>query len=299
MGLTTGYSTYLYCFESATVRIVCPIAERRSDGGLDIVTPYGFSGFIGTGDCADFPSYWREFVRDRGYIAGYISLNPAFENASYYDPGEIYSSNSLYFLDLTPSMDELSKRLDRNRRRQLLGSSNEAPLVFDKSVLTPFVVAGYREFMERLGASPASLFSPETLDFLCGLRNVFAIGAANVIHVQAVNLFSFTSYAGDSLINVALPQGRSHTTRLIWSGIEKLKAMGVPILNLGGGLREGDTIADHKRRYGALPKPFRCLKQIYRPDVYDELCRRAGVEPENRLGYFPAYRMPAKPGYVR
>ena len=88
MRLTTGYPTYLYCFENASVRIVCPIAERRSDEGIDIVTPYGFSGFAGTADCTDFPRYWREFVRERGYIAGYISLNPALENRSYYDREE-------------------------------------------------------------------------------------------------------------------------------------------------------------------------------------------------------------------
>jgi hypothetical protein len=292
MQLTTGLPTYLYCFEDSSARIVCPITEREWEGAVDICTPYGFSGFVGTADCPAFPAYWREFVQGRGYVAGYISLSPVFENASYYDLPEVYSNNSLYLLDLTAGMDSLIAKLDRNRRRQLLGSGGAARVIEDKHQLTPFLAAHHREFMQRLGASPASFFSRATLDFLCGLPNVFAAGSGEGGEVQVVNVFSYTPYAADSLINVALPEGRSHTTRLLWYAVEKLKAMGVPVLNLGGGLSENDSIAEHKRRYGATPRPFRCLKQIYRPAVYDEMCRRAGVNWEDRTGYFPAYRKP-------
>src|SRR5690349_14970721 len=71
MRLTTGHPTYLYCFENAGVRIVCPIAERRFGGYPDIVTPYGFSGFVGTADDPEFPRYWRNFAASRAYVAGY------------------------------------------------------------------------------------------------------------------------------------------------------------------------------------------------------------------------------------
>ena len=43
MHLTTGFTTYLYCFEAENIRIVCPIAEREFQGYVDIVTPYGLS----------------------------------------------------------------------------------------------------------------------------------------------------------------------------------------------------------------------------------------------------------------
>ena len=119
MHLTTGFKTYLYCFETENVRILCPISERRLDGYTDIVTPYGFSGFTGNGDCPEFPGYWKEFVKRRAYICGYIALHPIFENSTYFDPDEAYQLNSLYFLDLTLSLDELFANLDRNRKRQL------------------------------------------------------------------------------------------------------------------------------------------------------------------------------------
>ena len=45
MSLTTGFNTFLYCYEKEDVKIVCPLSERSYNGYTDIVTPYGFSGF--------------------------------------------------------------------------------------------------------------------------------------------------------------------------------------------------------------------------------------------------------------
>ena len=44
--------------------------------------------------------------------------------------------------------------------------------------------------------------------------------------------------------------------------------MGIPFLNLGGGVRDGDTLAEFKRRFGGLELPLKSLRQIYRPDEY-------------------------------
>ena len=56
MHLTTGFRTYLYCFETENIRIVCPIAEREFDGYIDIVTPYGFPALSGTMIVHSFPT---------------------------------------------------------------------------------------------------------------------------------------------------------------------------------------------------------------------------------------------------
>jgi hypothetical protein len=73
----------------------------------------------------------------------------------------------------------------------------------------------------------------------------------------------------------------------------------VPYLNLGGGIREGDDVAEFKRRFGAAERPLASLRQVYRPDVYDRLCAQAGVSPQ-RSGWFPPYRAagrtPPSPG---
>ena len=63
------------------------------------------------------------------------------------------------------------------------------------------------------------------------------------------------------------------------------------MLNLGGGVREADGVAEFKRRFGAWTLPLRSLEQVYDPlAAYDRFCRSKAVSPSDRAGYFPAFR---------
>jgi len=294
MQLTTGFNTYLYCFETENVRIICPISERLTNGCVHIVTPYGFSGFAGNCDFTEFRTYWNAFTKKKNYVSGYIALNPIFENDTYFDSSDVHQSNSLYFLDLTPSLDELFTNLDNNRKRQLKTYKQfDGNLVFDKEILTDFFLANYPDFIKRVHASRANCFSRNTLAYLCNLDNVIIVGAGEGNRLQAVCLFAYTHYAADFLFNVALPEGRKWAVMLVWAGLEYLKSINVPVLNLGGGVREDDSIARSKQRYGALRRPFRCLKQVYKPLTFQMLCRRFNADPDNRSGYFPPFARPS------
>jgi hypothetical protein len=291
MQLTTGYPTYLYNLLGASARIVCPVAERQYAGYVDLVTPYGFSGFVGMGDCAEFPRYWREFTNSRHYVCGYIALNPVLSGMTYTDPRDVYQPNTLFYMDLAPAIDDLLQKVDRDRRRELRRFERVGPAVtFDKEALRPFVLTHHSDFMELLGASRASRFSRATLDMLFTFQKVVIIGAEGSEGIEAAGLFGYTPYMADYFINIAIHRGRRTGSLLLWSGVRHFKALGVPWLNLGGGVREGDSVAAHKRPFGPRELPFRCLKQIYRPDVYAHLCARAGVDGSEMTGYFPAYR---------
>src|SRR5262245_28427283 len=65
MSLSSDYQTFLYRFVSDGVRIVCPIAERWYAGERDIVTPFGFSGFVSFGQSIKFSQAWLGFARER------------------------------------------------------------------------------------------------------------------------------------------------------------------------------------------------------------------------------------------
>jgi len=291
MHLTTGLKTYLYCFESDNARIVCPLSERMFGPYIDTVTPYGFSGFTGIGDCPDFPHYWNEFTKKRGYVCAYVALNPLFENSTFFDTSKAYQSNSLYYLDLTLSADELLANLDRNRKRQLKDWEQiRDGLILDKAALKQFFLANYEEFITTIGASSANRFSNKTLAFLCDLDNVVMVGAGGAKAIEAVYMFVYTPYLGDCLFNVPLPEGRRHATSLLWYGVNYLKSLHIPILNLGGGVREDDSVAQSKQRFGGRRLPFRCLKEVYEPEVYEKLCREVGADPKDMNGYFPPYR---------
>ena len=292
MSLTTGLPTYLYRFELDDVRIVCPIAERAFAGRVDIVTPYGFSGFAGTGDCPAFPRHWREFASARGYVCGYVGLNPLLWRDSYGQPDDVHQYNHIYTLDLSPTLESLYASLLPDRRRQLRHREQALmALIHERPVLIDFLLRHHDAFLTRRRASRASHLSSATLSALVEQDNVFLVGAGNG-EVEAVSAFAYTETIGDHLFNVSAPGGERHSTLLIWYGIVRLKALNVPVLNLGGGIRENDGVAEFKKRFGTTTRPLKSLKQVYDHEAFESLCRRVGADPADRRGYFPPYRTP-------
>lgn len=295
MHLTTGLETYLYCFEAADVRIVCPVAERTLGGHVDIVTPYGFSGFVGTRGYPDFPRHWHEFARAQGYVCGYIGLNPLLWHESYGRPDELHRYNHLYVLDLTRSLPALHDGLSDNRKRQLRAwAQSRATLRHDREALAAFFLEHHAGFLAERNASRASFLSAASLCALFAQRTVLLVGAGRGDDLEAVSVFAYTPTVGDYLFNVSVGDGQRHSAALIWYAVARLKELGVPALNLGGGIRENDGVAEFKRRFGARPVPLGSLRQVYDWPVFATLCRQADADPEDRAGYFPPYRRPAR-----
>jgi hypothetical protein len=293
--LTSGAPTYLYRYESEAGRVVCALAERDHAGEIDVATPYGFGGFAMNGACPGFAAAWREFARERGWVCGYIALNPVLVDAASLAADEVRVHNRLYLLDLRGPPEQLWVRLSRNRRRQLRDwEAIAARLELDRSRLARFLVDNFAAFFASRGAGPATDFRRHTVAAIAELPDVLLVGAGDD-GLDAVAAFGYTPHAGDALFAVSRPGGERHSAHLMWWGVERLRELGVATLNLGGGIREGDEIAEFKRRFGAVEAPLASLRQVYRPDVYERLCAEAGVSPE-RSGWFPPYRAPRAGG---
>lgn len=303
MARSTGSPTFLFTFTEGSLRVVCPLAERGQGMTRDLVTPYGFGGFAGTGGGAAFRRRFRDLARKRGYVCGYIGLHPVLTGGDWADPGEAHVYSSVHVLDLTQSEEQLFARMSENRRREVrafersLGQGLE--LIEDRALLPRFFLDHYEEFFRSREASPLYLFSRETLLDLFELDNVLLLGVAGPDGLEAVSVFGWTPYLADFLFNVSVPAGRRHSAALLWHGARHLRQRGVPLLCLGGGIREGDGVARFKERFGGERRPLGCLRQIYHPARYAELCRLAGVEPKVGDGYFPPYRDPSRPAPAR
>ncbi|MEX0928902.1 MAG: hypothetical protein WDZ53_05810, partial [Balneolales bacterium] len=293
MNLTTGYPTYLYKFSQGATTIVCPLVERYCEGHCDIATPYGFSGFSGNDPVPAFQRYWKAFAQKRGYVCGYIGLNPLFENPSYLNKTEVYSSNRLYMLNLNSPIATLFNNLHRDRRKQLRGYEKKAAhFTTDKALLRDFFVTGYPASVQQKKAAPAYHFSPETLNFLIDQDNVLMVGAINNGELEAAAMFAYTSHVAEALLLVLLPERRHLTMPILWYGLECLKLKNIPLLNMGGGIREGDSVAEFKQRLGGKEYKLHGLKQIYDQENYRGLCRIKNVSHQDMNGYFPPYRKP-------
>jgi hypothetical protein len=291
VALTSHAPTYLYRYESRAGRVVCALAEREHAGELDIATPYGFGGFATTGDNPGFAADWAEFARARDWVCGYIALNPVFADVRPFAPEEVGVHNRLYLLDLRQDAERLWAGLSRNRRRQLRGwDASRGRLQVDRAPLARFLVDHFAAFYASRSAGPATDFRSETVAAIAELDDVLLVGAGDA-ELEAVTAFGYTQHAADALFAVSRPGGERHSAHLIWWGVERLRELGVPVVNLGGGIREGDEVAEFKRRFGAAQAPLASLRQVYRPAAYERLCADAGVSPE-RSGWFPPYRAP-------
>lgn len=294
MAASSEGATFLYEYRHGDTRVVCPLSERSWQGTIDIVTPYGFSGFAGNGDCPGFAEAFHAFARQRGYVCGYIGLNPLFTNRTHLAPGDVHTQNTLYLLDLSQSVSDLFANLSAGRKGQLRDwEAVRTSLDEDRDSAAGFLIENLAGFLEHKGAGGVYAFSDQTLAALVSSEDVLLVGARRGGELVAVSVFAHTPHAADYLFNVSTPAGRDFAAALVWFGVRRLKRMAVPWLNLGGGIRPDDGVARFKRYFGGERAPLECLKQVYRPEPYERLCRQAGVDPLDRTGYFPPFRRTA------
>lgn len=287
--LNTGRPTYLYCAEHAGARVVCPFAERLHLGALDLVTPVGISGFAATGPAPGFAARWREFALRRGAVCGYFAQHPEF--ADPLQGLETWPTTRIYLLDLVDGAAAVMARAAKDRRREWrLWQREGNRYAIEPGPVAAFVLAQHAEFMRAAGAAPASTFCAEALERLISAPGALLVGAsAPRGEIEAAALFGTTRWGAEGVIHVCTPPGRRHTVALMAWGIERLSAMGIAWLNLGGGARPGDSIAAAKLKWRPRVAEFRRIQQVYRPEAYARLCALVGVDSQTREGYFPAY----------
>jgi len=293
MSLTTGMDTFLWRFDEAGDRLVCALMVRPFDEFHDIATPPGVSGFAGGGDPERLRAGWESFTRQAGYVTGYIGLNPFFCPEPWPTGAEAY--NCLFALDLRLPAERLLRQMDQNRRRELRKYDELSPrMTTDHERLTRHLRETYAEFAER--ALPASLrWTPASLEAYCAARQVLLIGLDGPDGIEAVHMYGYTPDAADLLLLAAGVHGKPYTAVLIWHAVERLRDLGVRLLNLGGGAHPDDPISRSKQRFGADRYQLTALREVYDPATYALLCRRTGVDPD-APGYFPAYRRAGSAG---
>lgn len=293
MTVSSGHATHLFVHVESTGMAVLPFAERRHGAAQDIYSPYGWSGVAATGRVDGLADAWRSVVRRRGYVCGYLVMHPALALPDgFARDDEEARSNHVYMVDLTRSLDELMAGVAADHRHRLRQWTRlGVELVEDQEALRDAFLDLYPRFVRRIGAAPVYDFSAAGLARLLASPDVLLLGALNQGRVAAVSLFLHSREVGEYFLTALDDGGEIHTRALIWRAIERLKARGVPALNLGGGVRKGDSLEAFKRRFGGQAMDIVALKQIYDGGRFTTLCAEAGAQPD-RSGYFPPYHAP-------
>ena len=208
MQITSGHETFLYSFRDGDTRLACPLIERGSLGFVDVATPSGLAGFVGNGSWECCAEDWQALANARGWVTSYVGLHPAFE-----PPGlERYAranDNSIYVLEIERGREELLRRADSNRRRELRGWEARAEsLVHDRTAISAFLVSNYERFMRSVDARDPYL-SAQTLGLLCHSETCIVVGTGSPSDLESAYLFGTSPYGGESLINVSSTRGRA------------------------------------------------------------------------------------------
>jgi hypothetical protein len=273
---------------------VCAISERGAPGPIDVVTPYGFGGFVGTGPGPRFLDDWRAFARERNYVCGFLGLNPVLGLDGCRASTDYVEHQDVYVLDLDLGAHTLWNALSRNRRREIQAFPPAGErLVHDRVRLMAYFESNIGTFLREKGAGGTYSFTAETWRALLEHDDLVLLGVEGPGgDVTAACLFAYTAHCAEAMFTISSPLGPSHAAVLMWAGAAKLAERGIPRLNMGGGVRRDDGVAVFKQRFGARRVGLGALRQVYRPETFAELCRQAGVQAHDRSAYFPPYRAP-------
>jgi hypothetical protein len=276
---------FVYVDEGLGSRSVLPFAIRRWRDTLDVFSPGGVSGFATNGPSPDARLAWESFARDHHFVCGYFALHPILGIPDMHR--DLAITNELFLLDMRGgAMAAVAAFHPDTRRRLKNWRQSGLSVEQNRALLTRFLQDEYEPFMRTSGAREASIWPRATLDAICEDSNTFLVGVSDEDGICAASIFTRTPHCAEYLANVRVRQGKAYAPLLITAALEWLESWNVPWLNLGGGVKRGDSIARSKLRLHPQSVPLWSAREIYSPADYDRL---AGQD-ERLTNYFPSYR---------
>lgn len=293
----TGHEAGLWHWRHEGGTAVCPVGRRGAPGtGFDIVTPVGFGGFAMAGDTAGLGKDWTRFWRSQGALAAYVQLSPARRPEEWRGvlaelDADLEPSRECWVWDLRVAPESIAAGLHLNHRRSLRAWLASAQPCWDAAELRPAFERIYADFARRQDLGSAYRFTPDALAELAAAPGVLWVGArGDAGNVEAVSIFLHHGRHADLFLVAATPSGREHSRGLYWLAAQRLREAGVECLNLGGGVTDGDSLAQFKRRFGASSRMTLALRQVLDPAGFQHACAEAGVGVDEAAPRFPPWQ---------
>jgi hypothetical protein len=279
----SGFAPQLAIVKAGGSQMILPFFEREWRGYRDIATVPGLSGASIMPDSAPPLDAWHDYARQRGWVSGYIQLaiESRLKGGGLLD---IASHNAMFQFDLANWDVETSVR-KLARRSIKAGDRLGARLVTDAIRLRDAMLRLYPLAMQNRKASSA--FSLQTLERWFEDREMVSLGAALNDEVAVVHLGRHHGDLVEWYVAATTEEGRPLGAWLIWRATQILAKRGFRRSNIGGGVRMGDGLYQMKKRFNVGEYPLRAVRQIYREDIYAQLCAQS---QKANSGYFPVYR---------
>jgi hypothetical protein len=269
-------------------RLAFPLLVRSDP--IDIVTPYGYGGPLGT-PRPDFAAAYGAWCAERGAVSSFAVLHPLYRNgAPGFQVGELGGTIAwpLGVPDLVAAMHKHHRRIVR----RAIGEGYEIAVERDPTDLGAFIDA-YEQTMRRTDAAPFYFFPPaywEALQRDVGLIRVDVRRDGELLAgVLGMGEPPWLHYHLGGATEAGRGSGASH---LALYGLAAWgKEQGYELLHLGGGVGgRADSLLEYKRRFA----PDGWIPSLIGKAVHDEpaYLALAGADAVDWDGFFPAYRQP-------
>ena len=276
---------------------------------FDVVSPYGYSGPVQVAESADWPWFLanlHSYFYNAGIIAEFARLHPwerqpmqwqDFEGQQVevlYDKithGPPYHyEHDVWYIDLTQTEEQIWAGLDKGCRGAIKKAERIGVKVglgdWDSDDVICFDLL-YLQTMTRANAHTQYAVLGHLFN---DLKPVMWKAIYQHKMIAGILLWVHGNYA-HYYLSCSNGQFRSSgaSNLILWEAIKWAKSQGCKVFNLGGGLSAGDSLESFKRSFTKTSKPFFTYRKIHNPEVYDDLCKAKGIDPQSE-GFFPRYR---------
>ena len=274
---------------------------------FDIITPYGYGGFIFDGDMSEnsvnqLNDAFNQLMKKKNIVSNFVRFNPVLKNAA-------FSRSSIHVIDLgkTIAIDLSSEDIiwdniiskNRNMIRKAVKSGVEISHTHDNPELFENFREMYNKTMDSDNAIDYYYFSKEFYDSIhSDLSNNYELFYATVDN--EIIAMSIMIYANNK-VHYHLSGSKYEYRKLAPSNLLLYKAalwgheQGFRVFHLGGGVGSGeDNLYKFKAAFNRNSDyQFSIGKQIFNLELYEKLIELRQSEDlrfDCNSNFFPLYR---------
>ncbi len=306
--------------ESSGERFLAPLLLRRLPRELgapsewrDCVSPYGYSTPLASDSQSQLPEFLNAFCRagrEHGIVTAFFRLHPHFvlDPAILLQHGLMFCHGQTVSMDLGVTPEEQWQRFSTNHQRNIKKLRKLGFTVsLDEWSRLPEFIEIYHATMRRVEAEQGYFFSGsyfQDLRFSLGDRLHLISVLSETNEVAAAGLFVVTGdivqyhLGGTASAYMAL----SPSKLLIDFAWRWAQEQACRLFHLGGGVGGAeDSLFRFKAGFSSKWDPFYSFRMILDTDRNRTLELAAGYEKvcdDDKLLFFPRYRMTARPAYL-
>lgn len=267
------------------------IFTRRSKNSknFDIHSIYGFGGYLFWGDIDNhFLESLDDYMISKKIVSAYIMGYPncGHDLAPFAENGR-----TIYLIDLREELSDIFQNMHENHRYEIRRSLKCKNIKFikNKDITEKAFYELYYQTLLRTNANKTYHFSKKTLSSLIESNFSQLFGLSINGEVEACTLILNHQNTSEYFLNASSEKGRLHSRMLLWKIIEILKRDGGQLLNLGGGIKEKDSLDSFKRKFGGKSERIPVFKKVFDTKNYNFLCKNFVNDIDSSSNTFPPY----------